>query len=828
MAKFKGIKQELSKLSSSDEKLEKQLKSLIQQKKYSQALRKLQQSLKRKPDLDIDVCEADIWFAQGKDEFEKGKYDDAESSLREAIAQGRYGDSHYWLAKTFLAQQKTAPALDIFQTAFDDSTLPKDFGGCYLKLLMLNGEDDAVKAFIKSKSNRFYAHHLHWARGVLAIKADRPDEALVHFRKMGRPASPADDPSSWRVYAEQSAGDWDDSEDALRIPRPGFRFNLFNAVRTRHPAIQALALRYVVISNQDPREFVDLDDTSLPRYSSALVLSILYLIRHDNLHDAGHLAFELSDHVLADYPELKALHYSLMLKAGEQARVQGELACSADFWGKAMDEGGFDPKLALHLHWALRITRNAKEAQRVLNQLISWVQQDAKQHPQNWPNGRLNATLAKLYCWLADSQMYARRFRDGERSVRKAESYDSNHPEVIGRQGLEAHAKGQPDKSAPLLTQALEAGCRFDEVYSALLNILEERGDTDAVKSIRRKFGKRFGDTTVDTEVDIPRWVEALATQNYALMEQTVNTEKNSAPPMQALQIFLDAAEDEPSSGQKITLNQKKATEQWDELLRSHSPVEQVDILKAIYFVVYHHAKRNKKGMAALQSKYFQKLVDLRMMEVPEAMQAHLMLLPLRNLSPERMTFAVTATLSRSTQPGNLLARAQLEMRRFHMNQAFRHYIEDYLSKEPQNPLLLLAKATLYSRHSREYKTFYDQGFEIARRLQDAEALQACREEDWLKANEITLDAVGRHVGILNDPSQRDIMDILQRIAREATGMDIPPEILLGMLPELEAEMNGGLNNEDEFDDDEDFFIPVTRQERRRTSSKKRKPWFEV
>lgn len=825
MAKFKGIKQELSRLSSSDQKLEKQLQNLVEQKQYPQALRKLQQSLKRNPDLNIDVREADIWLAQGKDEFEKGKYDNAEKSLHEAIAQKLYGDSHYWLAKTLLAQQKIEPALDTFQAAFDDKTLPKDFGGCYLKLLVLNDKDDVVETLIKSKGNRFYAHHLHWARGVLAIKAGHPDEALMHFSKMGRPASPADHPFSWRVYAEQGAGQWYDSEEALKIPRPGFGFSPFNVVRTRHPAIQALALRHAATSGQNPAEFIDLDDPALPKSTTALVLSILYLIRHDNSHDAAHLAFELSDRVLTDYPELELLHRPLMLKAGEQAHAQGELVCSAAFWSKAMDENAFDPKLALHLHSALRATRDTKDTQMVLNQLISWVQRDAKQHPKNWPEGRLNATLAKLYCWLADSQMYARRFWDVERSVRKAESYAPNHPDVLGRKGLEAYSKGKLDAAASLLPQALEAGCRFDEVYTVLLDILEKQDDIDAVKSVRRKFGKHFGDTTVDTEVDIPGWVEALISQNYTLMEQTVSAEKKPTPPLQSLQIFLDAAEDEPSSGQKITLNQKKAMERWDELLRSHPPAEQVDILKAIYLVVHQHARRNKKGMAALQSKYFQNLIELKT-EVPEAIQAHLMLLPLRNLSPDRMEIAVGANLSRAPQPGKLLALAQLEMRRFYMSQVFRHYIEDYLTREPQNPLLLLAKASLYPRNSYEYKTFYDQGFEIARRLQDAEALQAYREEDWLKVNEITVNALGRHVGMLDDPSQRDIMDVLQRIAREATGMDIPPELLLGMLPELEAEMNGDVGDED--DEDDDFFIPVTRQERRKAFSKKRKPWFEL
>ncbi|MEB3213620.1 MAG: tetratricopeptide repeat protein [Leptolyngbyaceae bacterium] len=825
MAKFKGIKHELSKLSTSDQKLETQLENLIEQKKYTQAIRKLQQTLKRKPDVDIKIREADIWLAQGKDEFERAKYDSAEKSLREAIAQQLYGDSHYWLAKTLLAQEKIAPALDIIQTAFDDKTLPKDFGGCYLKLLFLNGKDDVVETLIKSQAKRFYAPQLHWARGILAMKAGDSEEALEHFQKMGRPASPNDTPSSWRIYAEQSAGRWHDSEHILKISPPGFEFKLFKAVRKRHPATQVLALRHVALTHQNPAEFIDLDAPDVAKYPTALVLAMLYLIRHDNSHDAAHLAIDLSKPVLTDYPELESLYRPLMLKAGEQARMEGELACSADFWGKAIDEKEFDPNLALHLHGALRSAGSPSETQNVLHQIINWVRQNAKQQPETWPEQRLNSTLAKLYCWLADSQMRARHTRDGERSVREAEKYAPNHPEVIGRKGLEAYVKGKWDAAVTILTQALEAGCRFDEVYSALLNTLEKQGDSDAAKAVRRKFGKHFGDTTVDTEVDVPLWVEALTAQNYVLMEQTVKEQKKPTPPIQALQIFLNAAEDEPSSSQKITLNQKKATAQWDELLRSHSPADQVDILKAIYLVVYHHARRNKKGMSALQSQYFQKLIDLKA-DTPEAMQAHLVLLPLRNLPPDRLKMAVMATLNRSPQPGNFLARTQLEMRRFYMHQAFRPFIDEYLEQEPQNPLLLLAKATLYPRNSRDYQTFYDQGFEIARRLQDAEALQAYREEDWFKANEMTVNALGNNVNLLNDPSQMDMLDVLQNLARQTMGVDIPPEILAGMLPELEAQMNGDFDDDD-FDDDP-FFIPVSRKERRQSSSKKRKPWFEL
>jgi hypothetical protein len=47
VAKFKRIKRELSNLSTSDQKVEKQLESLIEKKQYTQAIRKLQQTLQR-------------------------------------------------------------------------------------------------------------------------------------------------------------------------------------------------------------------------------------------------------------------------------------------------------------------------------------------------------------------------------------------------------------------------------------------------------------------------------------------------------------------------------------------------------------------------------------------------------------------------------------------------------------------------------------------------------------------------------------------------------------------------------------------------------------
>ncbi|WP_228021458.1 hypothetical protein [Vasconcelosia minhoensis] len=830
MAKRKGIRKQLSQLSATGQTLEKQVNSLIEQKKFSQAIRKLQQGLKRDPNQQLAVSEANIWQQQGEYELEQTRYPQAESSFRRAIGLGLRGDSDYGLAKTLLAQQKQAAALEGMQAAFEDKTLPKDLGGCYLKLLFLNHQADLVKQLVKAQAKRFQAAHLHWARGALALESGDPKSALSHFKKMGQPVSPDDHLMVWEAYARQRAGDWSQAEKDLEMTQPSSSSpfsSLFGGSlrpkRHKHPAEARLTMLQATHTERSLSDFVDLDDPELPERDAAWALAILQLVRAENFHDAAHLALDLPEQTLAQYPELKALYRPLMLLAGDQARQQGELDCTALFLADVVNEPEFDPKVALHLYKALELTEAHHQAEQQLEQLLAWVQQAAKQDPAAWPESRLSSTLAKLHCLIADNQVVAGRDREARRSVRKAEQLAPKHPDVIGRKGLEAVASGEAKAAVPLLTQALEAGCRFPEVYSVLLEALA--ADPDTAKAVRRKFGKHFGDLGIETEVEVPAWVEALTFQNYTVMEQFVSEEKRATPALEALKIFLDSAADRPSSSQKVALNQVQAVPQWEELLRSHPPVEQVEIIKAIYLVLQQHARRNQKGMVALQANYLDKIAQLSSQQVPGADIAYLMILALRTTPQDQLEPVAAQILSRARQPATTLAQAQLELCRFGPNRTLMPLIEAQLKQEPQHPQLLLAKANLYPRNSEEYQTFYDQGFEIARRLQDAAALQAFREEDWFKAQAMAGRVMGAQMGKLNDPSQIDVIDMLTRMAREAFGVDMPPEVIAQMIPELEAQMDS-----DFLDDDEDEFEPIflPLPPRRGKSSKKRKSWYQL
>ncbi len=833
MAKRRGILQELAKIAPSGKILEKQIENLIAQKKYAKAIQKLQQSLKREPNQTLDITEAEIWFKQGQYELEQSRYLQAEFSFQNAIALGSTKNAYYWLAKCFLAQGKNTAALELLQTAFDDKTLSKELGGCYLKLLMLNSKSDVVETLIKKQPKRFAAPHLHWARGALALNAGDFTTAVAYFKKMGQQASPQDNVTAWEVYANQRAGLWTQAGNILGLNQPWFKGTGLRTIHHKPKVLQRLIFFQVAHgdrSEQPWQDWSDLAESDLPQQYEAWALELVSLVRDESFHDAAHQVLELPAEVKRRYPELNTLYRPIMVLGGDQAFQEKEMACAATFLETVAQKPTLDPQLALRLHHAFNQSKAFSQDLKLLHQLLSWVQKEAKRTPQDWPEAKLNSTQALLYCWLSDSQMATRKYLDADRSVQKAVQLAPQNPDVVGRQGLSLFSKGNVQNAIPLLTQALELGCKFNEVYLRLVDCLEREEDSEALKSIRRKFGKSFGDQDVDAEVNIPLWVEALGFRNYDMLDDFVMEQKKHTPPLKALLIFLDCAEDDPSSGQKISLAREQAMERWDELLRSHSPSEQVEILKVIYLVIQQHAKRNKKGITALQGRYAQQLVDL-IPEASEANQAHLTLLPLQKLSEDRLAIAVNTALKRERQPGKALALAQLDLHHFEANSLLRPFIETQLKQDPQNPLLLLAKATLYPVRSRDYKTFYDQGFDIARRLQDATTLNAYREEEWFESQEMTRRFMGS-AGSFGDPSSSDIMEILQRIAKDFLGKDVPPEVLEKLLPELmnmKNRPNGFFDMDDDDDDDDDdgfFFLPP--RKRQKSAQKKRKRWFEL
>ena len=799
-----------SKSTASRKNPEQRIKSLLKQHKYEDAIN-LHRGLDEATRQTLPFSDADLWFQQGRYECQNGHYKKAVTSLQKAIqlnaqldnanndkSKGNGDDDPlYWLAKALIGQQKYSEALEQIESAFNDQTLDKNLGGCYLKLLLLNDQGDRVQTILDTPklSKRFFAPQLHWARGILALQSEKfngKDGALTHFKKLKDGITPGDNVSVWTAYTHQQAGNEDKATDLLLAPFS--RFSIFSpmSITPSHPAMQRLAIVQAIATNRSLPESIRLDDSApSTEKDAALVWELVALLEESRVHDAAHIFLDLPSSITETYPETAQLQKSLMILAGADAIRSHEPDCTIEFWQHALDSSTFDPQLAVRLHLLLRELEEEEDIQELLPRLIKWVKQDSKDNPDKWPKERLNGVLAKLDCYLMDSYVNTGQYQDVARLLRTVEKLAPNDPDVMGRKGLEAISQGKTSKGITLLTKSLEGGCDYPPVYFMLLEYLDNE---DQVDDIRSKYGKRFDDAIVETdEPKLPEWVNALLIGDYNLMAQYVDEIGGRSPALDAIQVLIDSAHDEPSTGHKITLDSETAAARWDELLKRHPSDVQVSILQAIVLVVQNHAKRNKKGIKALQDRYQNQLMALAK-TLPEADIAHKALLVIRSSSSENTMAAVRSTVSRAVNPGKTLAAIQQKARWFKVRFPLRSYIDELLKKDSQNPHLLLAKATTYSDREPEFQTFKDQGFELARRLQDSDALQAFREEDAYLAQTAT-SRVFKGMGGF-DLDRMDPAQLMRKMIREMFGEDIPASMIEAMLPDLMAkmgaEMGGG------------------------------------
>jgi tetratricopeptide (TPR) repeat protein len=786
-----------------------QLQSLVKQHKYRQALDEIQKAKRSQPDLKPTPSEAEIWLMKGKHEFEKSEFRPAEQSFRRSLELGLNGDAHYWLARTLLSLNRLDAAFELLQTAFEQKTLPKNYTISYAKLLLLKGDIAAVKQLIDKQAKLFPAAHLHWLRGVLALKAEQPEVALEAFSKLKQPETVGDRPDIWQIYTQQTLGHWEAAATQLGLNQvdsaPWMMFR--DAPRyTNHPVLQRLAFFQQAKTGEPPI------DTMLVRPSDQHgkelmdALAVVQLIEKNNPHDAAHALSEFNRHHNR-FPELAALRPAVLLAAGQQAMNQGELGCAAQFWQLSLKEQSFNPQVAVNLMKVLDANEDYQELQRLLTQIIRWLEREFKQHPQKWPKDRQAATLSYAHCRLADTWMSLGRGRTALGELQTAERIDPRSPEVIGRRGIVAMMEDRHEEAIQLLTEALEGGARFVEIYQNLIEVLKEQGQSERALEIRRRFGKKFGDLNPELEVAVPAWVDALSSQNYTFFREMVRTQKASDPPLRACRIFIEAAQSEVTPSGKVSVNQTKAVPQWDDLLKGLSTEEQVSTLQAIALCLLLFAKR-EKGIAALINQYLAKLAELRSKH-PAAVEAYLVMLALKERDPKKLQAPLQSYLGSTPQPGNALAQLQLQVRRYGQiigqNHMLRSAIDEALSREPQNPLLLLAKATTYPSHLRAYEEPKQQGFEIARRLQDAKALQAFRDEQAFLTSKEVQDILPNPEN-MEDFDLADMDDLLEKMIRKMLGNQVPPSELKRMLPELKQMMLNSMPPDMFGDDDEADF----------------------
>jgi tetratricopeptide (TPR) repeat protein len=806
VAKHQSKQRSQQQVSSTETKLaensfEMQLQELLKQKKYRQALEEIKKIQRSHPEIEFTPKESEIWVLRGQQEFQKQDFKQAEKSFGRALEFGLVGEAHYWQARCLLELKQLDAALNLLRNAFEAGTLSKDYSICYLKLLLLKGDTATVEQLINEQSKRFSAAQLHWVRGVLALKNGQPEAALTSFQKIKRAITSGDLPIAWIVYTQQVSGNWDAAANILGLKSSGRSSDLMIYGKPKyleHPILERLATfqhgktGQQLLQSRNPQKTVD-----KITQEALTALRMLQLIDQGNHHEAAHLLLTI-ERRSTRFPELESLRPLLFTLAGQQALTQRQLSCAELFWQPLLTEQPFNAQLAVNLLEVLDANDSDQERPRLLTRLLKWLEQEAKQKPQEWPSQRLKPTLAHLHCWMADAYMALDRDRAALGSLQQAERVCPTSPELLGRKGLFAAMEENYTEAIALITQAIEGGCRYEEIYDALLTCWDELGDKQARNEARRRFGKHFGDLSIETEVEVLPWVDALSTLSYPFFSRLVQGKDPKDPALRACQIFVNAVQSPPNSGGRVSLHQKAAAEAWETLLQQLSGQEQTPVLQAIALSIHLFTKR-EKGIAAFTNQYVQKLFNLSA-EHPEARVAHLVVLAVKEGSPQKLEFPLRTYLDTMPQPGNALANIQLQARRFGWITTLIPALESALRREPQNPLLLLARATTYPVNHPNYEQLKQQGFELARRLQDAKALQAFREEQAFLAAKETQS-------IMPDPEKFDnlnmsnIDELLEGMLQKLFGNKIPKAEFERMLPELKQMM---LNSMPDFEEDEE------------------------
>jgi len=765
---------------------------MLEQRKYRQALEEIKKYQRSHPDIKLKAQEAEIWCLRGQWEFEKKDFKQAEQSLRRSLEIAPVKEAFYWQIRCLLQLNQIDTAIKLAKDAFVTEKLSAEENIYYLKLLLLKGEISTVTQLIDQQPQKFSPKHLDWVKGVLKLKQGNTEDALALFQEINSPNTPGDAPEAWVIYTQQISDNFEAAAHSLAN-----HFSEYEEMIIFHQLLAYQQAKTGKLITRSP-ELTSLDKTT---QEAITTLHLWQEVKDEDYCSAAQLLLKMERRT-KQYPELASLRPNLLILAGQQALNEEKTELAEMFWRTVIAEEAFDPQVAVNL---LKVQRmhdySNQERQQLLNRFFPWLEKEAKLHPEEWSEARYKSTLAHLHCLMADNFMSMDRPKAAVKEVEKAERILPAFCEAIARRGLIAYIENNSREAINLLTEALEKGSRFSEAYFTLLEACQELNDKRAHNDVRRRFGQYFGDLEVEPEVEVIPWKDALSAQNYSTFSCLAQTKDQSDPPLVACRIFADATKGVPNSGGKVSLTQAEATKQWDTLLQGLSENDQIPVLQAIAISIHRFAKR-EKGIAGLLTKYLQKLDSLSA-EHPDAKIAYLVILAIKENNSDKLAKPLAKYLSTIPQPGNALANIQIQARCFGLIKSLVPYLEKYLREETQNPLLLLAKATTYPVTDPEYAELKQQGFELARRLQDAQALRAFREEQTFLDNQTTKKFL-RDPDKLANMDESELDEFMENMIREMLAGRLSPSEIERMIPEIKQKMLNEMPDFPEFYDDDD------------------------
>ncbi|MEL4895841.1 tetratricopeptide repeat protein [Crocosphaera sp. Alani8] len=710
-----------------EERLAQELKILIERKRYGEALKKIKEIRRGAPEQEIPEKVEELWLKKGEEEWLNKKYEEAQKSFRKSVELGLNGEGHYWWAKSLLSLEKREEALEVMREGYEKKLLGLEYGGCYLKLLCLQGKIDRVEELIVQEGERFTTEQKQWGKGMVALLKGEEEKAAENWEKMEKKVSPSDCPWAWKIYIEQKRENWLEAEKKLEeIGKKEKR-------REKNQQIeQKLLVRQGIGKGESLMEKVTERSGEIENIEEIRVLEMVNLMEKKKWREAAEIAQRIG-RKREEFPEMEKIYRGLMWEAGEEAWQKGMVEWTIELWWTMVEDKPLEPEFLVRLNQALREIKENKKSQRVLNKLLNWLKKEGKKEYRDWPQKRRRETLGKLHCYLADSYM-GQGWRvqgslvQGLKNLRTAEELCPELPDVLGRKGLKVGLiEGKTEESIGMLRRALEEGCDSVDVYQMLREALEEIEDREALEEIRSSFGRRFGDMGGELEVLLPVWEEALSEESYEKFERKVKEAKLKKPEMSACRIFISETIRE-TRGAQVKLRLESAQEKWEELLKKLPAKEQIGVIETIGVSLVRYGKR-QKGRASLIDDYVKRLWEYAQ-EEEKARKAHLVLLIVKGSQAQKWPNYLRQYLRKTTQPNQALGQLQLKVRRYGNGTGLKEFIEVALENNPQNPLLRLALATGFPPESLEYHKLSEEGFELARRLQDKESLKAWREEE--------------------------------------------------------------------------------------------------
>lgn len=781
--------------------LQRKLNDLVRKRQYSQALRLQQQALRRHPDWQLTPTEAQLCCLEGQQALEQQQPKRAETAFRRALALAPGGEGLLGMVRLRLQQQQAQQALQLVEEAFAAGQLDPNHAGVLLKLLLLQGQEQRLRSLLREQPQRFQSHQIHWAAGVLNLLDGDPRQARRQFEQMAAPATPGDHRGLWRAWALREAGDLPAAAAALE--------------GADHPACAALALDLAVCSDQHPGALLSSLRIQPPAPERAWALELLHHLRHNRPLPAAELLLDHERSLLALLPELASLRRPLLLQAGQEALEREAPQEAIRFWRLIVERPAFDADLALRLY-PLQIESDDEEdllqAERLAASLLSWLRRLARDEPQAWPEPRLSTTLARLHCWQACAQMRLGMRQQARRSVEQARQLAPDHADVLGARGLLAAMNGASATAMPLLRQALDQGCRNAPVFHLLEELLDESGQTEERQRLLHDHGLRFGvDSSREEWQDNshPVWLQALSLPDAVSLAIALSTNPTaSGAGVASLEIFSRHAMAPQSSlpdgaisvrGRKLNLAVAQASPCWDSLLADLPPLERVQALTAIVVAMLRFCRRGGKALSAEISARILQLEELAAAKgTPAAEQALRSLLLLQGLSIKRGESPepkARLLLRRSARPERLLPLALLDLRLLASTRPWREMVLDLQRRDPNQPLLTLALASMERIPSYSYNCLCRDAFEQARRLQDQEALAACRREQaWIEEEleQREIQRLDRNLAV--DPAWQERADrldirglLLGMVDQQGTEAD--EARIDALLPEFEQQM---------------------------------------